>query len=487
VVSFRESAALLALFLCGMWANETALAGYTTAIDNGPSSNRIDIVFLGDGYTAAEIETTYTDHIDSMVDHLFNEGEDPYPRYGNFFNVHRVDVISNESGADVPPEAIYRDTALDASYFGDEQTERLLTINTLAANQLLDQALSDAPFSAEMKIVTVNDTRYGGSGGEYAVFAGGHNAATEVALHELGHSFSHLADEYGGFTDPYNGPEPTETNVTTSSTGEKWSRWLGYNQPIIGMIGAYEGGNRYDSGIYRPSVDSKMRSLGRPFDAVSREKIILDIYDLVSPLDDWLANDVTLENPDPLWVDLIDPDVIDVQWRVDENLVADATGESFRPSDYGFGPGSYTITARAFDPTDWVRVGLDSLEQWISWNVLLTSPLVTPGDMDGDGDIDFDDIDDFVLGVTNAGLYEDTFGVPPSMRGDTDGDGDMDFDDIPGFVAMMPSLPRDNWLYAVPEPTTLFLAAISLLVALGWPRQRVRDTCQTDMVCNRNP
>jgi hypothetical protein len=197
--------------------------------------------------------------------------------------------------------------------------------------------------------------------------------------------------------------------------------------------------------------------------------------------------DVTLENPDPLWVDLIDPDVIDVQWRVDENLVADATGESFRPSDYGSGPGNYTITARAFDPTDWVRVGLDSLEQIVSWNVELTSPLVTPGDMDGDGDIDFDDIDDFVLGVTNAGLYEDTFGVPPSMRGDTDGDDDMDFDDIPGFVAMMPGLPRDNWLYVIPEPTTLFLAAISLLVALGWPRQRVRETWQTDRVCKRKP
>ena len=96
-----------------------------------------------------------------------------------------------------------------------------------------------------MKLVTVNDTKYGGSGGSFAVYAGGNSSAPELAMHELGHSFSNLADEYEGNTGAYFGPEPAEVNVTKDAGGAKWSHWLGYEQPGIGTIGAYEGGRYY--------------------------------------------------------------------------------------------------------------------------------------------------------------------------------------------------------------------------------------------------
>ncbi len=358
---------------------KVAQGAYLTLWDNGPSENRVDISFLGDGYTAADITTTYGSHIDSMLNHLFNEGENPYPRYQNFFNVHRVDVISNESGADIPPEDIFRDTALDASYY-IAGIERLLYINEAKANQVLIDNLPDISL-AEIRLVTVNDTKYGGGGGYYAVYAGGNSSATEIALHELGHSFNGLADEYGGTPGPYTGSEPSEVNVTKSPTGDKWSHWLGYEQPGIGVIGAYEGARYYDTGLYRPSFDSKMRSLGRPFDAVSREKIILDIYNLVDPLDSWLDNTTTLINPDNLWVDLIDPNVIDINWFVNDILVTGAEDEWFRPKDYGFGSGIYEVTARAFDSTDWVRINRDALEQSITWTVKVEVP--EPGTLVG--------------------------------------------------------------------------------------------------------
>jgi hypothetical protein len=57
--------------------------------------------------------------------------------------------------------------------------------------------------------------------------------------------------------------------------------------------------------------------------------------------------------------------------------------------------------------------------------------------MDFDGDLDFDDIDDFVWGLIAADVYEDLYGVPPVINGDVDGDGDLDFDDIAGFVALL--------------------------------------------------
>ncbi|WP_428939460.1 M64 family metallopeptidase [Fontivita pretiosa] len=350
------------------------LAIYTTVVNNGPSANRVDMVFLGDGYRAADISTIYSAHINAMLRHFFDEGENPFPRYRNFFNVHRIDVISNQAGADVPPLGIYRDTALDARYYYDGVTERLLYVNESKANAALASGLSGAGFSAEMKLITVNDTRYGGGGGAYAVYAGGNPLSTEIALHELGHSFSRLADEYGGNSGTYTGAEPNEVNVTKDPTGAKWAHWLGYDQPGIGLIGAYEGGRYWDRGIYRPSLNSKMRSLNRPFDAIAREKIILDIYNYVDPLDTWTSNLATLVDPDTIMVDVVDPAVIDVQWYIDGTLLAEAAGELFDPQAWNLPIGLHQVMARAYDPTDWVRSNRWKLEQSVSWSVLVTVP-----------------------------------------------------------------------------------------------------------------
>ena len=378
--AWRRVAPILALLIAAK-----AHGRHITVINNGPNANRVNMVFLGDGYTAAQINTLYPAHIVAMTNHMFQPPpgiltRDPYPRYKNYFNVHRVNVISFESGADVSPENIFRDTALDAQYFYDGATERLLYINETKANNALAAGLSDAGFTADVRLLTVNDTRYGGGGGNYAVYSGGNNSATEVALHELGHSFNGLADEYGGFTLPYGSVEPREINVTKDSTGAKWSHWLGHNQPGIGVIGAYEGARYFDFGLYRPSQNSKMRTLDRSFDAIAREKIVLDIYGLVDPLDAFLSNTLPLIDPPELWVDPIDPNVIDLEWFVNGAKVPGAAGESFALLDYGFGPGLYTVQARAFDPTGfdpingWVRRDQDQLEQVVAWTVRQTVP-----------------------------------------------------------------------------------------------------------------
>jgi hypothetical protein len=91
------------------------------------------------------------------------------------------------------------------------------------------------------------------------------------------------------------------------------------------------------------------------------------------------------------------------------------------------------------------------------------------GDMDGDLDVDFDDIDDFVLGLTDPMAYENLFGVPAFAKGDTDRDGDLDFDDIGGFVALLTG-PASEGIRAVPEPSVLvviFTALAGLATARG--------------------
>lgn len=364
--NLRLSAATISMVL-GIPA--VAQGAYLKLWDNGTSSNRVDIVFLGDGYTAADINTTYNRDINAMLNWMFFGNENPYPRYKNFFNVHRLDIISQERGADIPPNGIFRNTALDASYYFDGVTDRLLYINEEKAKKALVDNLPDLSL-AEIRLLTVNDTKYGGGGGYFAAYAGGNSNATEIALHELGHSFNKLADEYY-YNDSaiYTGAEPAAINITKSATGNKWSQWLGYVQPGIGVIGAYEGASFYQKGLFRPAMNSKMRSLGQPFDAVSREKIILDIYDLVNPLDSWLNNTITLFNPDRLWVKPIDPNVININWYVNDILIPDAKNQWFNLANYVFDPGLYKVTAKAFDPTDWVRINRDRLEQSITWNV----------------------------------------------------------------------------------------------------------------------
>lgn len=355
---------------------------FTTIVNNGPSSNRVDVVFLGDGYTSADLAAgIYDNHITNYRNYKFSNSlnSDPFFRYRNYFNIHKIDVVSNESGADVPPLSIFRDTALDGSYYFEGGSERLLYVNTGKSDTVRDLALTGAEFTAEMQYVTINDTKYGGGGGLYAAYAGGDASSLEVALHEIGHSFSNLADEYGGSTDPYTGAEPSEVNVTKDATGDKWSRWNGYNQSGIGVIGAYEGGRYYDTGIYRPSNDSKMRSLNRPFDAVGREKIILDIYNFVTPLDSWLDNSTPLIDPNELFVNVIDDNVINLEWFVDGTLIPQVSGKTFNLSNFGYGVGDYVVSTRAFDPTafdpvdGWVRTNQSKLEQFVSWNVTITA------------------------------------------------------------------------------------------------------------------
>ena len=362
-----------------------ARAEFDTVIETGPSSNRVDIFFLGDGYTAADLSAgTYSNHVQSYLNYIFADQvlTDPYHRYRNFFNVYQVNVESNESGADVPQHGITKDTALDASYRFDGVTDRLLYIDSAKAFGALDAAIVGSDKTDEVRFVTVNSAVYGGGGGSWAVYAGGNGSAREVALHESGHSFNSLADEYGGPGTFPSGGHIAAINVSTDPTGsDKWSRWLGYLDPTNSIVGAYEGARYFDNGLYRPTVDSKMRNLNRPFNAIGREKIILDIYDLVDPLDSFTSNISPLVDPLSLDVTTIDDDVISTQWFIDSFYDSAHDGLlSLDINALGLSLGDHTVQLRAYDPTGfdpingWVRIETEKLEQFVDWNISITVP-----------------------------------------------------------------------------------------------------------------
>ena len=463
----RPALVIAGMFLFSAVFCATVRAAPVTIVDNGPPANRVDIVFLGDGYTQADIDAQlYDEHIQAYLDHMFASPsylDDPFQRYNKFFNVHKLTVVSNESGADIPSQSVFRDTALDATY---ETTgiERLLTISNSKANAFRNEELSGSGITADMQLATVNHNKYGGSGGSWAVYAGANSSAHEIALHELGHSFSGLSDEYVSFSGPFPGEEPSARNVTTSARGTKWSHWIGFEDPRGSNlnIDVYEGAAFYPTGIYRPSSDSKMRSLNRPFDAVSREAFIHDIYEHADPLDDWLDNQQTVIDEN-LWVDVVDPDVIRLQWFIDDQLVPAAVDGMFNPWDYGYGPGTYGVRVRAYDEVldhafqggllDLVRTGFDALEQFVTWTFTLTPSL--PGDYNRDHLVDMFDYD----------LWKSNFGSDTLLAADGNDDGVVDAADYvvwrQHFEAGSSPAPQ----MPVPEPSGSLLLISGLLLA----------------------
>jgi hypothetical protein len=234
----------------------------------GETDARFDLVFIGDGYTAADLDL-YHEHVLSKWAEL--SAVEPFKSYKDYFNVWQVNVISDQSGVDNDPKGTFRDTALDMGFYCQgrtPETERLLCLSEAEA-----EAYSSVVPGADQVIAIGNTTKYGGAGGKYATVAGGNFYAGQIAVHELGHSIGGLADEY--FSDaPYIGTEPVEPNVSTRADGSKWAEYLGQPTPDGGVIGVHEGGKYYKTGIYRPSDNSIMRTLGREYNLVGRNAMI---------------------------------------------------------------------------------------------------------------------------------------------------------------------------------------------------------------------
>jgi hypothetical protein len=336
-----------------------------TIINNGPAANRVDVVIVGDGYTATEM-TKYRTDVLQIVQAMF--AQDPYREYQRYFNVHRVDVISNQSGADHPERGFFVDTAFDANY-NCGGTQRLICVNSSKVNLAIQRSLS--PNQADIKLVIVNDAEYGGSGGDVAV-ASTNLLAVEIILHELGHSFGFLRDEYGG-SQCAQTPEPGSPNITTFTTRSqiKWNYWIDLStpvpttNPVPGVPGLYLGGLFCDNGYYRPTPDSKMRTLGRPFEPINTEQLVKRIYNVVSPIEDGapVQTSVALNNGESqlFVVNSLAPlsSTLDVTWFIDGQR--QGAGRTFFLNAAALSPGTHTLDALVRDNTSWVRVDNEQL------------------------------------------------------------------------------------------------------------------------------
>ncbi|MEU2063754.1 M64 family metallopeptidase [Streptomyces sp. NPDC013455] len=253
----------------------------------GPVSGRLDLVVLGDGYTADERER-FTADAEEKLDAIF--GIEPYRSYRGLFNIWLVDTVSAESGVSGDPTAdVVKDTALGSAFFCDG-LERLLCVDTDAVARYAALAPD-----ADIVFVVAHSAKYGGAGYStadlppaapfhgVATMSSGNDRSYLIGAHELGHSIGELADEYqypGHGAYPW-AEEPAAANLTLQRdpAAAKWHRWAGTQDPTGSAVGTYEGGGYYETGVHRPTGTSLMRTLASTeFNVVGREAMIAGFY-----------------------------------------------------------------------------------------------------------------------------------------------------------------------------------------------------------------
>lgn len=250
-------------------------------MENGPHDKKVDVVFLAEGYQADEMGK-FKDDIKRLTDYMF--AMEPYKEHKNDFNLYAVLVPSAESGTDIPGKGIYKSTAFNSHFYTFDEA-RYLTSKDLKA---MHDAAANAVF--DQLFVLVNSDIYGG-GGFYnylTLTTVDNERSPQVFVHEFGHGFAGLADEYYtssvAYDDFYNlKVEPWEPNITTLVDFErKWKSMIpeGIPQPTPriakykDVVGLFEGGGYSAKGIYSPMMDCRMKTNEAPgFCPVCRKAI----------------------------------------------------------------------------------------------------------------------------------------------------------------------------------------------------------------------
>lgn len=330
----------------------------TKVWDAGPTGQRIDLVVMGDGYQTNEIPLFHT-HVNNFINFWFSRA--PYDKYKNMINIWRVDVSSIDSGSDHPSgcysNPVLVDTELNTTYCVGG-TRRCIQPSGPNAQMT---ALLNVPEYDEI-LIFVNDPEYGGCAGSIACSTGVHSAASDVAVHELGHSIFNLADEYGGNA-TYTGGQFSQVNAsnqdgpTMMAQGSKWHYWMGQQS-----ISAFEGCRYHDFGAWRPRNNCMMRSLGQTFCAVCQEAGINLCWNVVSEPDSAtpaLTNNVLPVSPIVVELPYPDGEPMTTEWLVDGIVVGNGIQTpmgpvlecSFDPSTViGAAPGNHTVSLRVLDP-----------------------------------------------------------------------------------------------------------------------------------------
>lgn len=228
-------------------------APYRYLLQNGRPEEKIDVAIVAEGYASDEMDLFYSDAQEAMEAILAHE---PFGEYADRFNFVAVALESADSGVSVPGKGEWKDTALK-SHFNTFYMDRYLT--TLRLKNMHDK-LCGIPY--EHIVILANTDTYGGGGiyNSYTLTTAHHPSFRPVVVHEFGHSFAGLADEYyydDQFVEYYYPDcEPWEQNITTLFDFEsKWKDMLDEGKAEL-----LEGAGYQSKGVYRGSEDCRMHT-----------------------------------------------------------------------------------------------------------------------------------------------------------------------------------------------------------------------------------
>jgi len=236
-------------------------------IYNGVPSDKVDLLFIAEGYTQEQMDKFRAD-AERFAGYLFDI--EPYKSRKEDFNIWAVESVSKDSGTDIPHQNIWKNTVLSSNFY-TFYIDRYLTVSDQrGVASVASNAHCDAMY------VIVNTEKYGGGGiyNFYGLSMADNRVAAEVFVHEFGHSFAGLADEYYtsevAYEEFYNfNVEPWEPNITTLvDFSKKWEAMITTGAPIPtpndesykGVVGLFEGGGYMAKGIYRPVFNCRMKA-----------------------------------------------------------------------------------------------------------------------------------------------------------------------------------------------------------------------------------
>lgn len=241
---------------------------YTTLQQAADTTRCIHLAFVAEGYAENEMQA-FIDDANEAIEAIFTH--EPFKSSRDKFNIVAVKSVSDESGTSEPSKGVWRNTAL-GSHFDTFYSDRYLT--TLNLFKLHD-LLAGTPY--EHIIILVNTDQYGGGGilNSYVLSMTRHAMFKPVVVHEFGHSFGGLADEYAyddGYVAYYTPDvEPWERNITTLARFDlKWKHLVPAGTPVptptdqyaegdTKHVGVFEGAGYQSKGVYRGTVDCRMR------------------------------------------------------------------------------------------------------------------------------------------------------------------------------------------------------------------------------------
>lgn len=255
-------------------------------LNNGDPAKHVDVVILPEGYTEAEMGL-FIEDCKQFADELFLFN--PYSKNKKKFNIYGVLAPSKESGSDVPAEGIYKSTIMNSSFYTFDSERYCMTTDNKSVRDLA----SNAPY--DQIYILINTEKYGGGAiyNHYNMSVNSNDLSAKIFVHEFGHGFAGLGDEYYNSSVAYNefylpDAEPWEANLTTLVNFHgKWENMIPESVPIptpnkeeyADTLGVFEGGGYVAKGVYRPSYDCLMNTFRKEHFCGACERAIQKMID----------------------------------------------------------------------------------------------------------------------------------------------------------------------------------------------------------------